>query len=279
MALLAALSPMLEETHGVFRARLALSGTLSEPQFVGDLSISNGSMTYLPIGLSLDQIDITSLLHEDGQIESSGTFRAGEGHGEIVTRGDFATTVAKGLELELRGDNLTLINVPDIQARANLDVRIGYDHETLTLGGRVLISDARIAPSNLNITRDSESEDVVITAGDLPDDSSRSSREQDLQIVGSLEVAFGDDILIDLGPATANLTGRTVFSWEDGLIPIADGRYDLTGSVQAFGQVLEITEGGLRFPKIPADNPYIRVRAQREIYGNPQVKTAGSLFV
>jgi len=276
-ALLAAFSPLVDETHGVFRADLALSGTLSEPQLVGELSMTNGSMTYLPIGLRLDEIHITSLLHEDGQIEFNGMFRAGDGRGEIVTRVDYATTVAKGLELELRGDNLTLINVSDVQARADLDVRIGYYLDTLTLGGRVLIPHARVKPSNLTIARDSESADVVIVGGELPDDPSRTSREQDLQIAGSLDVAFGDDIVIDLGRATANFTGSTVFSWEDGLIPMADGRYDLTGSVQAFGQVLEITEGGLRFPKIRADNPFIRVRAEREIYGNPQVKTAGVL--
>jgi translocation and assembly module TamB len=277
VALAAAFLPLVDEAHGVFRADLALSGTVSEPQLVGDLSISNGSLTFLPIGLRLDQVDIASALHNDGQIELSGTFRAGDGRGEIVTRADYATTLAKGLELELRGKNLTLINVPDVQARADADVRIGYDHETLTLGGRVFIPHARVRPSNLTITRDSVSDDVVIVAGELPDDPSQPSREQQLRIAGSLEVAFGDDIVIDLGRATANITGSTIFSWEHGLIPMADGRYDLTGSVQAFGQILEITEGGLRFPKIPADNPFIRVRAEREIYGNPQVKTAGVL--
>jgi translocation and assembly module TamB len=85
-------------------------------------------------------------------------------------------------------------------------------------------------------------------------------------------------VSIDLGPATANLTGNTVFSWKEDLIPIADGRYDLTGSIQAFGQVLEITEGGLRFPQVPANNPFVRIRAEREIYGNAQVKTAGVLM-
>ena len=277
MALLTAFSPSVDEGQGVLRADLALSGTLSEPKLVGDLSIINGSMTYLPIGLHLDHIDITSLLHDDGQIELNGKFRAGDGRGEIVTRSNYTTTMAKGFELELRGTNMTLIDVPDVRARADLDVRIGYDYETLTLGGRVLIPHARVKPSNLTIVRDSESEDVVIVAGELPDDALRPSREQKMQIAGSLEVALGDDILIDLGRATAKLTGNTVFSWGDDLIPMADGRYDLTGSVQAFGQVLEITEGGLRFPRIPANNPFIRVRAEREIYGNSQVKTAGIL--
>ena len=111
----------------------------------------------------------------------------------------------------------------------------------------------------------------------MPDSSLRQAGEQEAWIAGSIGVAFGDDVLIDLGPATAEITGNTIFTWQEDLIPIADGRYDLTGSIQVFGQVLEITDGGLRFPKIPADNPFVRIRAEREIYGNAQVKTAGVL--
>ena len=59
---------------------------------------------------------------------------------------------------------------------------------------------------------------------------------------------------------------------------MASGYYDLTGQVQAFGQILEITEGGVRFPEVPANNPLIRLRAERQIYGNPQVRTAGILI-
>ena len=48
--------------------------------------------------------------------------------------------------------------------------------------------------------------------------------------------------------------------------------------IAAFGQVLDISEGSVHFPKVPADQPYIRVVAEREIYGNTQVKRAGVLI-
>jgi translocation and assembly module TamB len=277
MSVLAAFLPLIDAAKGQFRADLALSGTLAEPALVGDLAIIDGSMTYLPLGLQLDEINLTSLLHDDGQFELSGEFQAGDGHGEITTRADYAVTGAKGFELELRGKNMTLIDVPNITARVDLDVRVGYDYETLSLDGQILIPHARVKPTNLTISRDTESADVVIVAGELPEDSRRQAREQKTWIKGSIGVEFGDDVSIDLGPATANVTGNTVFSWQQDLIPIADGQYDVTGSIQAFGQLLEITEGGLRFPKIPADNPFIRIRAEREIYGNAQVRTAGVL--
>jgi translocation and assembly module TamB len=47
--------------------------------------------------------------------------------------------------------------------------------------------------------------------------------------------------------------------------------------VQAYGQLLEITEGLIRFPKVPANNPRLRIRAERDIFGNSQVKRAGIL--
>jgi translocation and assembly module TamB len=278
MAVLAALMPLVDAATGEFHADLALSGTLSEPQLVGEMAVINGSLTSLAIGLQLDEIELTSRLHEDGQAELSGNFLAGEGRGEIVTRADYSTTGETGFELELRGNNMTLIDTPNVTARADLDVRIAYDYKNLTLDGQILVSHARVNPSNLTVTSHSESEDVVIVAGELPDDTLRQSGEQEPWILGSIGVEFGDDVFVDLGPATAKVTGKTVFSWEEDLIPIADGRYDVTGSVQAFGQVLEITEGGLRFPQIPANNPFIRIRAEREIYGNAQVKTAGILM-
>jgi translocation and assembly module TamB len=60
-------------------------------------------------------------------------------------------------------------------------------------------------------------------------------------------------------------------------MPFANGRYDINGTIAAFGQVLDITSGSVRFPNVPADNPVVRIRAEREIYGNTQVKRAGVL--
>jgi translocation and assembly module TamB len=277
IALLAAVLPVVDEASGAFRAELKLTGTLSLPQLVGKLAVKNGSVTYLPIGLRLDQINLSGSLQEEGQVELSGDFRAGEGRGEIVTRSDYAATSTTGFELELRGEQMTLIDVPEIKVRADADMRISYDYTNLNLDGRIVIPHARVKPKNLGVTLDTESADVVIVAGQLPEDAPQQTHEPAIQIAGSVAVALGDDVLIELGPATAKLSGDTTFTWEGDLIPIADGRYDLAGSVQAFGQLLEVTDGGLRFPKIPANNPFIRVRAEREIYGNAQVKTAGVL--
>ena len=60
-------------------------------------------------------------------------------------------------------------------------------------------------------------------------------------------------------------------------MPYANRRYKVVGTVTAFGQVLDISNGSVRFPDVPANNPVVRIRAEREIYGNTQVKRAGVL--
>ena len=47
------------------------------------------------------------------------------------------------------------------------------------------------------------------------------------------------------------------------------------GEINAFGQQLSITEGGISFPNIPADNPHLDIRAERQIYGNSEIRRAG----
>lgn len=277
VGLLVAFVPALDDAGGTMRANIDIGGTFDEPQLLGDFALERGSLLYLPIGLRLDDIELKSELQANGEIELAGSFRAGDGHGEIRTRVDHARTAAKGLELTVRGDNLTVIDVPDIHAIANTDLRVNFDSETLDLNGVIAIPRARITPANIGVSRVYESEDVVIIAGELPDDHLGEAEESLLQFLGSVELSLGDDVLIDLGVAETSVTGNTVFTWSGDPIPQANGRYDIDGEILAFGQRLEITDGSLRFENVSADNPYLRVRAEREIFGNTQVRQAGVL--
>jgi translocation and assembly module TamB len=254
-----------------------LRGTAEAPVLTGDFGITNGKLTYLPIGLKLDDLQIAAEIYGDKSIELTGRFLAGDGRAEITTRAGYEETSAKGLELVLRGENLTVIDVPDLRAVADSDLRVSYEKDKLTLGGSIFVSHADIKPNNLTASRVSESSDVEIVAGVLPDEGEIVQDESKLAILGELEIGLGDDVVIDLDVAKANLTGSATFAWSGDPLPMANGRYDLTGDVQAFGQVLSISEGTIRFPNILADNPFIRVSAEREIYGNSQIKRAGIL--
>jgi translocation and assembly module TamB len=268
---------VLDDAKGTFRADLDVAGTLDTPAVTGTIALDGGSLSYLPIGLKIDEIDLRSELQEHGEIEVMGSFRAGEGRGQIRTRADHRRTPVRGLEVTLRGHNLTLIDVPDVKAIANTDVQVHFDGEELEINGTLAFPRARIVPSNLGTSRVYESEDVVIIAGELPDETTEAADRADIRILGSLDVSLGDDVVVDLGVVETSVTGGTLLTWSGDPIPMANGSFDVDGEILAFGQRLEITEGSVRFPDVPADDPYLRIRAEREIFGNTQVRRAGVL--
>jgi len=277
IAMVAAILPALDDMSGSLKADLDIAGTLTSPEVTGLVALEGGTVSYLPLGLKFQDVELVSELQGAGEIEMHGSFRAGDGTARIRTRADHSQTETRGLELRLQGNNMTVIDVPDVRAIADADIGINFDGKTLGVDGRIEIPSARIRPENIGMSRVSESGDVIIVAGELPDEPTDEVQSDDLQFEGSLEVAFGNDVLIDLDVAEATLSGSTVFRWHGEPLPTANGRYDVAGEVLAFGQQLEITEGSIRFSDVPADDPHLRIRAEREIYGNTQVRRAGVL--
>ena len=271
------LVPVVDDASGSLRADLDLAGTLAAPSITGHLSLTRGSLSYLPIGLRLQEIELQSELEESGEIELAGSFRAGEGHARIRTRADHAQTATRGLELTLVGEDLTVIDVPDVLAVADTDVRVNFDGRTLGLNGKVAVARARVTPEHIGTARVWESDDVVVIAGELPGADTMSEKKSDLRIAGELDVTLGRDVVFDLGVAQTRVDGSTRLTWGGDPMPVANGQFSVNGEILAFGQRLEIAEGSVGFPNVPANDPYLRIRAEREIFGNTQVRRAGVL--
>jgi translocation and assembly module TamB len=278
IAIVGHLLPQIDGTGGRMSAVLELSGLASNPLVVGTIAVEDGDLKYDPIGLHLDEIDLVGRFTEKRAIELSGTFRSGTGRGSIVTSADYAELEEPGLHFQIIGDDLRIVEMPQIRLSANTNIAVDYSKRHLNINGSILIPAARIAPANLAESRVSESEDVVIVAGSLRDEPVEAKAEGKLEYGGQLEVQLGKNVVIDLDIAKANLAGKAVFEWRGPAVPMVTGRYDLSGSVQAFGQVLDITEGAVRYANTPASEPYLRIRAEREIYGNSQVRRAGVMI-
>ena len=276
IAILSQLLPQIDSAGGRLVTNARVSGTVSAPLMTGDLRIEDGSLEYSPIGLRLADVDLEGRLGENYRAEMRGTFAAGEGRGEFEAFAEYADFDRPRLQVDLRGENLLLVDVPDVRMTITPAVRFGLEPDLLTINGAVLVPTARVTPANLSTARVYESQDVEIVAGELPDPV-EINRGNGLRYGGSLGVALGDNIVIDLDLARARVTGLTRFDWKGDAMPFAHGRYDITGTISAFGQVLDISEGSVRFPGVRADNPFVRIHAEREIYGNTQIKRAGVL--
>lgn len=268
--------PDLVQTEGKLSLDVDVGGTLAEPRLDGLIDLRDGLMHIHAPGLRLSEIQLQGRLYPDNRMQVDGTFTAGAGQGELHGSVDLTDPLEPTFDMRLTGESLTLIDVPDIHLRADTDVSADWDGEDLQLSGRVHVPWARFAPRYVASDTVSESPDVVIVAGG----EGRPEQERDdsgIRITGELEVSMGEDVVVDLDLAKATMKGRATFRWNGPPTPVAEGQYDLTGEVQAYGQTLEISRASIRFPNVPADNPHLDIRAERRIYGNSLITEAGVL--
>lgn len=271
------LLPGIEGTSGPLSADMNFSGSLADPKFTGHASLVRGSLSHFASGLVLEDIRLAGAVYQYDQTELSGTFRAGDGHGTLRAVLNFGDILKPELLLQINGDNLTLVNVPDLTVTANPDIRLVWREGVIDVGGRVVIPAARLSPRYLPTSASAESADVVIVAGVDPLVEAQPAKPAEWRLRGELELQLGEDVQLQLDRAKAQLRGTTQFKWETQPVPVADGGFSLSGEIYAYGQLLKVTEGRINFSGRPADNPFLNIRAEREIYGNSQISRAGVL--
>ncbi len=267
--------PLFDSINGDLEIDVNLSGIILDPAFEGKASLTDGHFANKASGFAFSEINLTGDVDEMDRSRLTGTFRAGEGSGNINATIYFEDLFSPVIELSLEGKSLTIIDVPDLNVIADPDLVLGWRNGALEIDGRVFIPKARLAPSYIPQASVRQSADVVIVSGTLPEPEDDYLRDNPLKIRGSVEIELGKQAQIDLEMAKVSVFGTTRFTWQDELLPKADGNFDVRGEIQAYGQFLKITQGRIGFPDIPADNPYLNIRAERDIYGNSQIQKAG----
>ena len=267
--------PALDIIDGVLDVDLALSGTLADPAFNGRAALSQGRLENLASGFSFVDINLSGQVSEVDKSALKGSFRAGEGTGDISVDINFEDMLSPAVNLAVKGDSLTLIDVPDLKVIANPDITLGWKKNAVEIGGRLSIPNARLSPSFLPESSVRQSADVVVTAGELPVTASDDFESNEVSFRGNIEVVLGENVRVEMDFAKLSATGTTGFTWQDGMIPVGNGNFNLRGEILAYGQRLEITRGRIGFPGTPADNPHLNIRAEREIFGNVQIRKAG----
>jgi translocation and assembly module TamB len=273
--ILALFLPMVDQVDGKLDADLVLSGKVADPDFSGELSLAKGRLLHEASGFSVNDIELSGQVRDNEETQLNGSFSLQEGVGRLQAKIDLSEFLSPRFELGLEGENLPLFDVPDLKLVAEPDIHLKWQGGEIDVNGKLMIPSARIAPSIVPQSPVVESPDVVITAGELSSQASKKETKSNFAIRGDLEIALGDDVELDLAVADAKVGGSVVFSWQDALMPIANGNYELEGQILAFGQLLRITQGYIGFPGVPADNPHLNIRAERQIYGNSEIRRAG----
>jgi translocation and assembly module TamB len=82
-------------------------------------------------------------------------------------------------------------------------------------------------------------------------------------------------VLVQVPGIKTNIMGSVVYNWSGDPMPVANGNYTLNGSVDVYGPTLQIRNGRISFPEVAANNPNLNIRAEREVFGNTQIRSAG----
>jgi translocation and assembly module TamB len=135
------------------------------------------------------------------------------------------------------------------------------------------VPEAWISPTATLTGRVTESPDVVLL-GDSGDQAAAEKTSTN-RIAGQLAVILGDSVRVETDQLDIKLTGATNLRWIGGSVPVAEGQVFVNGKVEAWGPRLDISDGRVRWAQSPADNPQLDIRAERDVFGNTAVRSAG----
>jgi translocation and assembly module TamB len=266
--------PMLDQTGGRFESNIRIGGTLSDPQLDGRFSLTEGVFYYAPTGLRLVDVNLAGKLESRDQGTLDGQFRLGDGIARLDGRFSYENAGQAKLHLDVTGEDLLMINTTNLKMLADMNLNIGLAPGRLDINGNVEVPSAQLTSSNLVINTVTDSEDLVVV-NRVQQQEEATARQEKTQVFGQLVVAFGDAVNVKIPGVETSITGSVSYNWSGEPVPLANGNYYLNGVVDVYGPRLEFISSSIAFPGVPANNPLLNIRAQREIFGNTQIRSAG----
>lgn len=274
ISVLEGLIPGLENFGGQLKSNLLLSGSTSDPHLDGNIDLLGGGADIPMIGLQLREVSLKGDISNSDSARLEGSFRAGDGLAQLKLTSSFADWDSPDMQLSISGKDLRVLNMPELRMDADSDVTIGWANQQWTVGGSVLVQETQITPVTVVIGKVNESEDVTIVQGELPY-SGEQQEQKPIKLNGNLQITLGENVRVETDLVKAKLAGGVNLTWQDNLIPVGDGAIGVSGVVSVFGPRLTLNDGQIRFPNIPVDNPVLAIRAERDVFGNTQIRTAG----
>lgn len=249
--------PEIDHAAGVLSGNANFTGTLAEPQVDGRIELADGEFDSYRVNLALRDLNLAANVAANS-LDFEGAARAGEGtldvNGKLAWRGG----ESRG-ELQLRGQNLLVADLPEYHVVASPDLKFAVDGKLLKATGEVTIPSARIKPVNLS-------------GAVQPSEDARYVGEHEAERAGrfvvdsQIRVQMGDDVLVDSLGLQGKITGGVetfVHTAEQatgrGELGVAEGRYE------AYGQKLAISRGRLLFDNSPLDDPGLDIEARRKV--------------
>jgi translocation and assembly module TamB len=205
----------------------------------------------------------------------AGTISSGEGAGRVRARLDISDWGDPWFGVHLEGERLMLLDVPSVTALVSPNLNLGWQGGQWSLAGEVAVPQARLSPSSAVAERVSESSDLELVAGQLPFGAEPAGRRTAMPLTGTLRVGLGEEVRVDMPNVQMSASGELQLQWNEALLPVTNGQILLDGEVRTYGPILRVEQGRVRCVDRPLDDPELNIRAERDVFGNTQIRAAG----
>lgn len=251
--------PEIRNPQGRIDGSLTIAGSLSSPEFLGDITLSDGSFGVRQTGIDVSDFNLRLSQLAPGQLRLLGGARSGDGQISIEGRTEIGAGTGIRSEVRISGDNFELARLPDWQLAASPSVTVVFDDRAASVSGELTIPTADINVKEIPESAESPSPDAVVHRQEISPPS--PSRRIDIDV----RTALGDDVQFAGFGLTTGLEGAVRVRGGTHAVYIGEGRLNLRGGrYKAYGQELEIEQGELIFNG-PLENPQLNVRAIRHI--------------
>ncbi|NAR59970.1 translocation/assembly module TamB domain-containing protein [Acinetobacter haemolyticus] len=257
-----------------------INGTLTQPQFTGEMRLKNGAISMISLPVNLTNMQLYSSIRQD-TASIDGAFNSGQGVGRIKGRFDWKDN--PHLSLTLKGDNLLVRQAPMITAIVQPDLSLDvypFD-QRLSLRGTIDVPRARISMPESSATVVNVSPDVrVVHQGQDLLATLRAAKPWDIR--ADMTVTLGNQVIFQGFESNIPLVGRLHLS-QRGLETAmrANGAIGVSQKVkiEAYGQSLDLNRAIARFNG-PLANPTLDIDANKSVQGSMVgVRVAGTATV
>lgn len=245
--------PQVERLSGDLVGRGQLGGTLQEPLVVGEIRLSDATVSGPDLPVSLEQLQLVVAI--DGQqADINGSWRSDAGQGSLTGRAGWVPQLH--VDMRLQGKDLPVRVAPYADLRTSPDLHIGLVDNNLNLSGTIAVPEGEITVRELPPAAVRLSPDAMIV-GVEPEEQERLP----MGITANIQLMVGDQLhftgfglsgrLSGLLRVRENLTAA-------GNLNILDGRF------RGYGQRLELRRAQILFAG-PLSKPYLDIEAIRRV--------------
>lgn len=245
-----------------------INGTLTQPQFTGEMRLKNGAISMISLPVNLNNIQLYSSIRQDSA-SIDGAFNSGQGVGRL--KGSFNWKEDPHLALSLKGDNLLIRQAPMITAivQPDLNLDVYPFKQQLSLRGTIDVPRARISMPETTAPVVNISPDVrVVQQGQDLLSTLKAAKPWDIR--ADMTLTLGNQVIFQGFESNIPLVGRLHLS-QRGLETAmrANGAIGVSQKVkiEAYGQSLDLNRAIARFNG-PLANPTLDIDANKSVQGS-----------